>query len=195
MTTKTKWIVGGVLAVVAIFLIIFYANEIYLWLMRQLTSLFVYLIVFVAGWLIGFFSRGKKNIQKNSRGAAEALHLALPERHLHVRCAPQRPDRSRRAPAFGLVPRHRRVESCRSGRRTRHLEDQLCRLAADPQPLRTARKRLRPGARKRPAAGAAARRHHTPSPRCRSGSAHDRLRPHAEALPPDRGAATASSPK
>ena len=63
MTTKTKWIVGGVLAVVAIFLIIFYANEIYLWLMRQLTSLFVYLIVFVAGWLIGFFSRGKKNIQ------------------------------------------------------------------------------------------------------------------------------------
>ena len=56
MTTKTKWIVGGVLAVVAIFLIIFYANEIYLWLMRQLTSLFVYLIVFV--------SRGKKNIQK-----------------------------------------------------------------------------------------------------------------------------------
>ena len=32
--------------------------------MRQLTSLFVYLIVFVAGWLIGFFSRGKKNIQK-----------------------------------------------------------------------------------------------------------------------------------
>ena len=64
MTTKTKWIVGGVLGVVAIFLIIFYANEIYLWLMRQLTSLFVYLIVFVAGWLIGFFSRGKKNIQK-----------------------------------------------------------------------------------------------------------------------------------
>ena len=64
MTTKTKWIVGGVLAVVAIFLIIFYANEIYLWLMRQLTSLFVYLIVFVAGWLIGFFSRGKENIQK-----------------------------------------------------------------------------------------------------------------------------------
>ncbi len=64
MTTKTKWIVGCVLAVVAIFLIIFYANEIYLWLMRQLTSLFVYLIVFVAGWLIGFFSRGKKNTQK-----------------------------------------------------------------------------------------------------------------------------------
>ena len=64
MTTKTKWIVGGVLAVVAIFLIIFYANEIYLWLMRQLTSLFVYLIVFVAGWLICFFIRGKKNIQK-----------------------------------------------------------------------------------------------------------------------------------
>ena len=64
MTTKTKWIVGGVLAVVAIFLIIFYANEIYLWLMRQLTSLFGYLIVFVAGWLIGFFSRGKENIQK-----------------------------------------------------------------------------------------------------------------------------------
>lgn len=64
MTTKTKWIVGGVVAVVAIFLIIFYANEIYLWLMRQLTSLFVYLIVFAAGWLIGFFSRGKKKNEK-----------------------------------------------------------------------------------------------------------------------------------
>lgn len=64
MTTKTKWIVGGVVAVVAIFLIIFYANEIYLWLMRQLTSLFVYLIVFAAGWLIGFFSRGKKKTEK-----------------------------------------------------------------------------------------------------------------------------------
>lgn len=66
MTTKTKWIVGAVVAVVAIFLIIFYANEIYLWLMRQLTSLFVYLIVFAAGWLAGFFSRGgkKKNEKK-----------------------------------------------------------------------------------------------------------------------------------
>lgn len=64
MTTKTKWIVGGVAAVVAIFLIIFYANEIYLWLMRQLTSLFVYLIVFAAGWLIGFFSRGTKKPEK-----------------------------------------------------------------------------------------------------------------------------------
>lgn len=64
MTTKTKWIVGGVVAVVAIFLIIFYANEIYLWLMRQLTSLFVYLIVFAAGWLLGFFSRSKKKTEK-----------------------------------------------------------------------------------------------------------------------------------
>lgn len=71
MTTKTKWIIGLVAAVIAIFLIIFYANEIYLWLMRQLTSLFVYLLVFAAGWLVGFFGRRKRASRKGQKEAAE----------------------------------------------------------------------------------------------------------------------------
>lgn len=60
MSTKTKWIAGAIAAVVVLFLIIFYANEIYLWLMRQLTALVVYLVVFAAGWLLGYFGRGRK---------------------------------------------------------------------------------------------------------------------------------------
>ncbi len=61
MSTKTKWIVGAIVTVVVLFLVIFYANEIYLWLMRQLTALVVYLVVFAAGWLLGYFSRSRKN--------------------------------------------------------------------------------------------------------------------------------------
>ncbi len=61
MSTKTKWIIGAIVTVVVLFFVIFYANEIYLWLMRQLTSLVVYLAVFVAGWLLGYFSRGRKS--------------------------------------------------------------------------------------------------------------------------------------
>lgn len=52
--------IGIAAAVVLFFLLIFYSSEIYVWAMGKFTTLIIWLVIFLAGFLIGRFGgRGK----------------------------------------------------------------------------------------------------------------------------------------
>lgn len=60
MKTSTKWLLGGALVLIVFFLIVFYASNIYVWTIGKVTTLLIWLVIFVAGWLLGRFGGRKQ---------------------------------------------------------------------------------------------------------------------------------------
>ncbi len=74
MKTSTKWMIGIAAVLVLFFLMIFYSSEIYVWAMGKVTTLLIWVVIFVAGFLIGRFggrSKSEKAIAKKRLSADE----------------------------------------------------------------------------------------------------------------------------
>ena len=63
MKTSTKWMIGIAAALVLYFLLIFYSSEIYVWAMGKITTLVIWAVIFLAGFLIGRFG-GRRRSEK-----------------------------------------------------------------------------------------------------------------------------------
>lgn len=63
MSTKTKWIIGIAAAVVVFLLLFFYSSRFYVWMTDKLTTLLIWLVIFIAGWLLGRYG-GRRNKPK-----------------------------------------------------------------------------------------------------------------------------------
>jgi len=61
MTNKTKWIIGLAAVLIALLLVVIFSKNIWNWFENVLVDVLIYLIVFGAGWLLGYFSRRKKS--------------------------------------------------------------------------------------------------------------------------------------
>lgn len=61
MKLSTNWIIGITVAVVLLLLLVFYSSEVQVWIMGKLTTLFIWLIIFLAGFLVGRFGGRRRN--------------------------------------------------------------------------------------------------------------------------------------
>lgn len=61
MKLSTNWIIGIAVAVVLLLLLVFYSSEVQVWIMGKLTTLFIWLIIFLAGFLVGRFGGRRRN--------------------------------------------------------------------------------------------------------------------------------------
>lgn len=61
MKLSTNWIIGIAVAVVLLLLLVFYSSEVHVWIMGKLTTLFIWLIIFLAGFLVGRFGGRRRN--------------------------------------------------------------------------------------------------------------------------------------
>lgn len=65
MTTRTKWIVGAAAAAVVVLLVAIFSRNIVNALQNLLVDVMIYLIVFGAGWAVGYFAgRRSRDPQK-----------------------------------------------------------------------------------------------------------------------------------
>lgn len=55
-----KWIIYAALVLIVLVTVICFASEIQVWFMSKLTSLLIFTITFIAGWLLGRFSPGRR---------------------------------------------------------------------------------------------------------------------------------------
>lgn len=67
MKTSTKWMIGIAVALVLFFLLIFYSSEIYVWAMGKITTLVIWAVIFLAGFLIGRFGGRSKTETTTSK--------------------------------------------------------------------------------------------------------------------------------
>lgn len=61
MKLSINWIIGIAVAVVLLLLLVFYSSEVQVWIMGKLTTLFIWLIIFLAGFLVGRFGGRRRN--------------------------------------------------------------------------------------------------------------------------------------
>ena len=74
MKTSTKWMLGIAVVLVLVLLLIFYSSEVYVWAMGKFTTLVIWAVIFLAGFLIGRFggrSRSEKPVAKKRRASDE----------------------------------------------------------------------------------------------------------------------------
>ena len=62
--------IGIAAALVLFFLLIFYSSEIYVWAMGKITTLVIWAVIFLAGFLIGRFG-GRSRSEKVGEGGLE----------------------------------------------------------------------------------------------------------------------------
>lgn len=73
MTAKTKWIVYGSLALIAILLTVIFSKNIWNWFENVLIDALIYLVVFATGWMLGRFgSKRRTTTEENVRNITEA---------------------------------------------------------------------------------------------------------------------------
>ena len=63
MKLSTKWLIGIAAAAVLLLLLYLYSSELRIWIMENLVTLFIWLIIFLAGFLAGRF--GGNNRARN----------------------------------------------------------------------------------------------------------------------------------
>ncbi|MCH5335704.1 MAG: hypothetical protein J1D86_07895 [Alistipes sp.] len=61
MKKSTKWLLLAAAALVVIVLIISYSSRIYVWAMDKITTLVIWVVLFLAGYIIGRFGGRSKN--------------------------------------------------------------------------------------------------------------------------------------
>lgn len=73
MTAKTKWIVYGSLALIAILLTVIFSKNIWNWFENVLIDVLIYLVVFATGWMLGRFGgKRRTTTEENVRNITEA---------------------------------------------------------------------------------------------------------------------------
>ena len=74
MTARTKWIIYGSLALIAVLLIAIFSKNIVNGLENLFVKIAIYLIVFCAGWLLGRFggNRRRNDDERNARNITQA---------------------------------------------------------------------------------------------------------------------------
>ena len=74
MTAKTKWIIYGSLALIAVLLIAIFSKNIVNGRENLFVKIAIYLIVFCAGWLLGRFggNRRRNDDERNARNITQA---------------------------------------------------------------------------------------------------------------------------
>lgn len=73
MTAKTKWIVYGSLALIAILLTVIFSKNIWNWFENVLIDALIYLVVFATGWMLGRFGgKRRTTTEENVRNTTEA---------------------------------------------------------------------------------------------------------------------------
>ena len=74
MTAKTRWIIYGSLALIAVLLIAIFSKNIVNGLENLFVKIAIYLIVFCAGWLLGRFggNRRRNDDERNARNITQA---------------------------------------------------------------------------------------------------------------------------
>lgn len=73
MTAKTKWIVYGSLALIAILLTVIFSKNIWNWFENVLIDALIYLVVFATGWMLGRFGgKRRTTTEENVRNITEA---------------------------------------------------------------------------------------------------------------------------
>ena len=74
MTAKTKWIIYGSLALIAVLLIAIFSKNIVNGLENLFVKIAIYGIVFCAGWLLGRFGgrRRRNDDERNARNITQA---------------------------------------------------------------------------------------------------------------------------
>ena len=67
MKSSTKWILIGVAVLIIILLVLFYSSELYVWAMSKVTTLIIWLLLFGAGYILGYVKgrgRAERKIEK-----------------------------------------------------------------------------------------------------------------------------------
>lgn len=73
MNSKTRWIVYGAVALIAMLLLVVFSRNFWNWPENVLIDVAIYLIVFAAGWLLGRLTgRRRTPHEKNMRNITRA---------------------------------------------------------------------------------------------------------------------------
>ena len=70
MKSSTKWILIGVAVLIIVLLIIFYSSELYVWAMSKVTTLIIWVLLFGAGYILGYVKgrgRAERKIEKSQQ--------------------------------------------------------------------------------------------------------------------------------
>ena len=70
MKSSTKWILIGVAVLIVVLLILFYSSELYVWAMSKVTTLIIWVLLFGAGYILGYVkgrSRAERKIEKSQQ--------------------------------------------------------------------------------------------------------------------------------
>lgn len=71
MKTSTKWMLGIAAVLVLVVLLIFYSSEVYVWAMGKFTTLVIWAVIFLTGFLIGRFGGGSRKNAPKKRNTAD----------------------------------------------------------------------------------------------------------------------------
>ena len=69
MKSSTKWILVAVAILIVVILILFYSSELYVWMMSKVTTLIIWALLFVAGYILGYVkgrSRAERKLQQQN---------------------------------------------------------------------------------------------------------------------------------
>lgn len=77
MTDRTKWIIYTALAVIAVLLVAIFSRNIVNGLQNLFVKIAIYLVVFAAGWLIGYFG-GRSSRKPAVPAAADRTEAPRP---------------------------------------------------------------------------------------------------------------------
>lgn len=70
MKQGTKWLIVAAVALIAFILLLFYSSEVYVWLMGKFTTLLIWIVIFVAGWVLGRYGnrlRTTSDVEKSTK--------------------------------------------------------------------------------------------------------------------------------
>ena len=70
MKSSTKWILIGVAVLIVILLVLFYSSELYVWMMSKVTTFIIWLLLFCAGYILGYVKgrgRAERKIQNSQQ--------------------------------------------------------------------------------------------------------------------------------
>ena len=70
MKSSTKWILIGVAVLIVILLVLFYSSELYVWMMSKVTTFIIWLLLFCAGYILGYV-KGRGRAERKIKEAEQ----------------------------------------------------------------------------------------------------------------------------
>lgn len=68
MKSSTKWILVGVAVLIVVLLVLFYSSELYVWMMSKVTTFIIWLLLFAAGYILGYV-KGRGRAERKTQEA------------------------------------------------------------------------------------------------------------------------------